>query len=67
MQAAEIRPLGNCRVSCSLFDTMAARRLEETSTDKTRTSRLNSCWLNRTPTLTSGTNEPGIPEWSPSV
>ncbi len=67
MQTAEIRPMGNCRVSCSLLDKTAAPGLEETSTDKTRASRVNSCWPNRTPTLTSGTNEPGIPEWSPSV
>ena len=67
MQAAEIRPLGNCRVSCSLLDKMAAPGLEETSTDKTRASRVNSCWPNGAPRLTSWTNEPGIPEWSTFV
>lgn len=36
MQTAEIRPMGNCRVSCSLLDKMAAPGLEETSTDKSR-------------------------------
>ena len=60
MQKAQIRRLLHRRFSRMVPDGMAAPG--NTSADKTRASLVNSCWPNGRARLTSGTNEPGIPE-----